>query len=200
MVDLEAYRNIIEKVWLVQLGGVKIPLLMVLVVVCFCLVIRYLIGSKLGQQFKAVGADIDKADMLGINVNKVRIQAIIISTVIACLGQIIYIQNIGMLNVYTGHLNSDIFASAALLAGGATIRHARVRHALLGIILFHSLFIVSPQAGQNIFGNAAWGEYFRSFVAYGTIAIALVLNMKIANYTSNTKERVSKEVSTTLSP
>lgn len=182
MVDLVAYRNIIEKIWLLQIGSIKIPLLMVLIILCFCLLIRYLMGSKLGQQFKAVGQDIENAEMLGINVNKVRIQAIIISTVIACLGQIIYIQNIGMLNVYTGHLNSDIFACAALLAGGATIRQARVRHVLLGIFLFHSLFIVSPQAGQNIFGNAALGEYFRSFVAYGTIAIALVLNIKNENY------------------
>ena len=50
--------------------------------------------------------------------------------------------------------------------------------ALIGVLLFHSLFIVSPQAGQNVFGNPALGEYFRSFIAYGTIAFALVMNMR----------------------
>jgi len=38
----------------------------------------------------------------------------------------------------------------------------------------------SPQAGQNIFADVALGEYFRSFVAYGTIAFALVLNIREA--------------------
>jgi simple sugar transport system permease protein len=89
-----------------------------------------------------------------------------------------------MLNVYTAHLNSDIFSCAALLAGGATITHVKIRHALLGIIFFHALFIVSPQAGQNVFHNAALGEYFRSFVAYGTIAFALIMNMRRHNDSS----------------
>jgi len=40
------------------------------------------------------------------------------------------------------------------------------------------LFIVSPQAGQNIFRNPAFGEYFRSFAAYGTIAFALIYSTK----------------------
>jgi simple sugar transport system permease protein len=85
-----------------------------------------------------------------------------------------------MLNVYTAHMNTGVFASAALLAGGATIEQARVRHVFLGVVLFHALFIVSPQAGQNIFSNAALGEYFRSFVAYGTIAFALMMNIRQA--------------------
>jgi simple sugar transport system permease protein len=40
------------------------------------------------------------------------------------------------------------------------------------------LFILPPQAGQNLFSNAALGEYFRSFVAYGTISFALIMNIK----------------------
>lgn len=178
LVDLVYYRNIMEKIWLVEVGGIKLPLFMILLVGFFCLMISYFVNTKLGQQLKVVGEDREKAEMLGIDVNMVRIKAMVISTVVACLGQIIFLQNIGMLNVYTGHLNSDIFSSAALLAGGATIKKAQVKHVILGIFLFHSLFIVSPQAGQNVFGNAALGEYFRSFVAYGTIAFALVLNMK----------------------
>ncbi|WP_320040835.1 hypothetical protein [uncultured Desulfobacter sp.] len=74
----------------------------------------------------------------------IRIKALVLSTLIACLGHRFYILNIGMLNVYTAHMNTDIFSCAALFAGGATLTRARVRHAMLGIVLFHSLFIVSP--------------------------------------------------------
>ncbi len=178
MVDLAAYRNMMDQIWLVQLGSIEIPLFMILLVLGFCLLMAYLMNTRLGQQFKVVGKDMDKAETLGINVDKIRIQAMIISTVIACLGQLIFLQNMGMLNVYTAHLNLDIFSAAALLAGGATIKQARVRNVIFGIFLFHSLFIVSPQAGQNLFGNAALGEYFRSFVAYGTIALALIFNLR----------------------
>ncbi|MEJ2039229.1 MAG: hypothetical protein P8X55_09875, partial [Desulfosarcinaceae bacterium] len=128
--------------------------------------------------FRAVAESGERAELAGIDVEKVRIKAMMLSTVLACLGQVIYTQNIGMLNVYTAHLNSDIFSCAALLAGGATIYKARVRHAQAGIILFHTLFIVSPQAGQNLFTNAALGEYFRTFIAYGTIAFALMMNIR----------------------
>ncbi|KUG05112.1 abc transporter integral membrane protein [hydrocarbon metagenome] len=178
MVDLAAYRNILDNIWVIHLGGISIPLFMIMVVLSFCLVVTYIINTRMGQKFKAVGEDMDKSAAIGIDVDRTRIQAMIISTIIACIGQLIYLQNIGMLNVYTAHLNSDIFSAAALLAGGASVKSARVRHAILGVFLFHSLFIVSPQAGQNLFGNAALGEYFRSFIAYGTIAIALIFNVR----------------------
>ena len=103
---------------------------------------------------------------------------IAIATVLAALGQLVFLQNIGMFDVYTAHMNADVISCAALLAGGASIKSAKIRHALIGVFLFHTLFIVSPQAGQNLFHNAALGEYFRSFVAYGTIAFALIVNIK----------------------
>ena len=46
----------------------------------------------------------------------------------------------------------------------------------LGIVLFHTLFIVSPLAGKELFGDAVIGEYFRVFVSYGVIAMALAMH------------------------
>lgn len=177
MIDLDQFRNIIDTMWVFHMGSVDIPVFMILVVLAFALATQYVLHTRLGQLFRAVGQSATKSALLGIDVDRVRIKAIVLSTIFACIGQIIYSQNIGMLNVYTAHLNSDIFSCAALLAGGATIYRATVPHALIGLLLFHTLFIVSPQAGQNALGNAALGEYLRSFVAYGTIAFALVANI-----------------------
>ena len=176
MIDLQGFRNILDNLWLVHLGEIEIPLFMILAVLLFAGIVHYIMHTRLGRQLTAVGLDDRKAEMVGIDTGRIRIKAIILSTLIACCGHIIYIENIGMLNVYTAHLNSDIFSCAAILAGGATIFRARVTNALIGVLLFHSLFIVSPQAGQNVFGNPALGEYFRSFVAYGTIAFALMMH------------------------
>lgn len=180
-VDLSMYRNTIEKSWLFEIGGIQIPLFMILVVMLFAGVIYYILHTRFGRQVQAVGSAAETSALLGIDTDKVRIKAMILSTVLAALGQLIYLQNIGMFDVYTAHLNTGVISCAALLAGGASIRSAKVRHALLGIFLFHTLFIVSPQAGQNLFSNAALGEYFRSFVAYGTIAFALIINVRIEN-------------------
>lgn len=176
MIDLQGFRNILDNLWLVRLGEIEIPLFMIMLVLFFAGGVHYITLTRLGRQFIAVGLAGNKAEMVGIDTEKVRIKAIVLSTVVACCGHIIYIENIGMLNVYTAHLNSDIFSCAAILAGGATIFRAGIANALIGVLLFHTLFIVSPQAGQNVFGNPALGEYFRSFVAYGTIAFALMMH------------------------
>ena len=43
-------------------------------------------------------------------------------------------------------------------------------------LLFHLLFIVVSGAGRTVFGDAAIGEYFRVFISYGVIAVALVMH------------------------
>ena len=48
----------------------------------------------------------------------------------------------------------------------------------MGVILFHALFITTPLAGQNMFNNPSVGEYFRSFLAYGIIVIAIIINLR----------------------
>ena len=70
-----------------------------------------------------------------------------------------------------------------ILVGGATVKQAKIRNCFIGVILFHALFITSPLAGQNMFNNPSVGEYFRSFLAYGIIVIAIIINLK------NEKER-----------
>ena len=42
--------------------------------------------------------------------------------------------------------------------------------------MFHTMFIISPLAGKNLFDNAQLGEYFRVFVCYAVIAVALALH------------------------
>ena len=132
--------------------------------------------TKMGHDFRAVGQDKHIAHVSGINVEKRRILSIMISTILAAWGQIIFLQNLGTLNTYGSHVQISTFAIAALLIGGASVSKATVGQALLGVILFHTLFIVSPMAGKNLFGNAQVGEYFRTFIAYGVIGLSLGLH------------------------
>lgn len=64
---------------------------MLLVVCGFALSVKYLLHTRIGLHFSAVGYRGDRVDMLGLDNNIIRIKAIILSTVIACLGHIIFI-------------------------------------------------------------------------------------------------------------
>ncbi|MTI69043.1 MAG: ABC transporter permease [Firmicutes bacterium] len=134
-----------------------------------------IVKTKLGQKFRTVGQDKHIASVSGINVNKIRVIAITISTVLAGWGQIIFLQNMGIMNTYGSHVQIALFSIAAILIGGASVTKATVGQAILGVILFHTLFIVSPRAAQNIFGDAQIGEFFRNFISYGVIGVALGL-------------------------
>ncbi len=100
----------------------------------------------------------------------------ILSTVLASWGQLISLQNLGTFSTYGAHTQTGQFAIAALLVGGASVQKATNKQAIMGVILFHTLFIISPQAGQALFSSAQIGEYFRVFVAYGVIAVSLAMH------------------------
>jgi len=142
---------------------VKVPMITFLAVALLCLFNNALMKTRLGQQFRAVGQNRTVANVSGINVDKVRVTAIVISTVLAGWGQLIFVQNMGSFQTYGAHEQVGLYAGAAILVGGASIRKATNGQALLGCILFHLLFIVAPSAGKNLFGDAAIGEYFRVF-------------------------------------
>ena len=58
---------------------------------------------------------------------------------------------------------------------GASVDKASIGNVFLGVILFHLMFIVAPKAGAAITGDSMIGEYFRVFVSYAVITVALVM-------------------------
>lgn len=154
---------------------VSVPMVTFLIVALLCVFNNAIMKTRIGQQFRAVGQNRTVANVAGINVDRVRVIAIIISTVLAGWGQLIFVQNMGSFQTYGAHEQVGLYAGAAILVGGASIKKATNGQALLGCILFHLLFIVAPSAGKNLFGDAAIGEYFRVFISYGVIALALVM-------------------------
>ncbi len=155
---------------------VQVPMATFGIVAVLCLFNVLLMRTRLGQQFRAVGQNRTVANASGINVDRVRLIAIMISTVLAGWGQLMFVQNMGSFQTYGAHEQVGLYAGAAILVGGASIRKATNGQAILGCILFHLLFIVAPPAAKNLFGDAAIGEYFRVFISYGVIALALVMH------------------------
>ncbi len=175
-INLAGMRHGLDYLVPLKIGTLNVPVGTYLMIGLFCLFILWFRKTKLGQDMRALGQDMGVAEAAGIPVEKTRIIAIIISTVLACYGQIIFLQNIGTMNTYNSHDQAGMFAIAALLIGGATVSKATIPNVFVGVVLFHLMFVVSPMAGKQLMGQAQIGEYFRVFISYGIIAISLALH------------------------
>ncbi len=173
--NLEGVRQSLDNLLMLRLGGYALPLATFIVIAVLCAFVIWFKKTKLGQDMRAVGHDMTVAESAGVPVDRTRIIAIIISTVLACYGQIIFLQNMGNMATYNAHDQTSFFAVAAILVGGASVKKASIPNVFIGVILLHVLFVVTPRAGQNLFGSAMIGEYFRQFIGYGVIALSLVL-------------------------
>ncbi|TYP58486.1 ABC transporter permease subunit [Thermosediminibacter litoriperuensis] len=184
-IDLTIIQYALDDLLSINVMGIKIPIFSLFIIGLLCLFTKFILKTKIGQDFRALGQDMHVAEVAGIDVDRTRLMAITISTLLAAWGQIIFLQNIGTLQTYSSHEQVGMFAVAAILVGGATVTRATIGNAILGTILFHTLFIVSPNAGKNLFGDPQIGEFFRSFVAYGVIALSLVLHAMQKNFDAN---------------
>ncbi len=174
-VSLLSMRQKLDNLIPLNIAGVKIPVATFIVIIILCLVIVWFRKTKLGQDMRAVGQDMEVAKDAGIDVERTRIISMILSTVFAGIGMIIYLQNMGNIATYSSHSQIGMFCIAALLVGGASVDKASIGNVFLGIILFHTMFIVAPKAGTVITGDSMIGEYFRVFVSYAVITVALIM-------------------------
>ena len=174
-VDLINMRQCLDNLLAVRIGGVKIPVLTFILIGLLCLFIIWFRKTKLGQDMRAVGQDMEVARDAGINVERTRIISIVMSTALAGFGMVIYLQNMGNIATYSSHSQIGMFCIAALLVGGASVDKASIGNVFLGVVLFHTMFIVAPKAGATITGDSMIGEYFRVFVSYAVITVALIM-------------------------
>ena len=186
-VSLLTMRQKLDNLVALRIAGVKIPVMTFVVIAILCLFIVWFRRTKLGQDMRAVGQDMEVARDAGINVEKTRVISIIISTVLADIGMVIYLQNIGNIATYSAHSQIGMFCIAALLVGGASVEKASIGNAFLGVILFHTMFIVAPKAGAAITGDSMIGEYFRVFASYAVVTVALIM------YETNKRKKKSSE-------
>ena len=156
--------------------SIQIPSCTYVVIYLFCFLNTWLLNTRLGQNMRTVGQNRSVATAAGIDVDKTRIIATCISTVLAAWGQLIFLQNLGTFNTVQQQTNVGLYSIAAILVGGATVQKANNKQAVIGVILFHTLFVVAPLAATKIVGDSAVSEYIRMFISYGVIAVSLAMH------------------------
>ena len=163
------------------------------IIVLFCFFNNWIMETRLGQNMRTVGQNRGVATSAGIDVDKTRIIATCISTVLAAWGQLIFLQNLGTFNTVQQQDNVGLYSVAAILVGGATVQKANNRHATVGVVLFHTLFVVAPLAATKLVGDSAISEYIRMFISYGVIAVSLALHAWKTTGAKKDKEKEAAE-------
>lgn len=155
-----------------SIGGIEIPTGLLLFFALLCILVWLFGKTRTGNAMHVAGSNTRFAKSCGINVDKMRILGTVISTVLACVGILVYSQSYGFLQLYQGPLMMAFPAAAAILIGGASPRHATISNVIVGTILFQSLLVVAPPV-INVIVEGSFSEIFRGIVSNGVILYAL---------------------------
>src|SRR5262249_41924926 len=81
-------------------SAVRVPIATLAVIGLFGLFNLWFLRTKLGQELRAMGQDPHVAAIAGIDVERNRLIATVLSTVLAAWGQLLFLQNLGTMNTY----------------------------------------------------------------------------------------------------
>ena len=156
-----------------NLGPVYIPTGIILAVLLVCLFIYLYFRSKTGIAITAAGANPTFARASGIDVDKMRVKGIALSTVLGAIGIIIYNQGFGYLQAYTAPLAMGFICVASILIGGATTTKATIMNVLIGTFLYQGLIIFTPPVSNHLLAGTDISDTMRQIIQNGVILYAL---------------------------
>lgn len=167
------YDRSLNRLFAFKIAGVDIPVGLVLAVTVFCFLMWLFMRSKTGMMMKAAGANPSFAKANGIQVDRMRTLATIISTVLGGIGIIIYAQGFGFYQLYNAPLMMAFPAIAACLIGGATPSRISVFNVVIGTVMFQSLLAIATPVANGLIPEGNLSEVVRTIVSNGIILYAL---------------------------
>lgn len=128
--------------------------------------------TRSGLAMNAVGKNEKFANATGINIDKIRIESVIMSTVLAAVGIIIYEQSFGFVQLYLAPFYMAFPAIAAILIGGGSVNRANITNVIIGTFLFQGILTMTPSVVNGII-KTDMSETIRIIVSNGMILYAL---------------------------
>jgi simple sugar transport system permease protein len=164
--------KLLDKLGAFTLAGMRIPTGTLLVFALACVLVSLFFRTRMGITISAARSNPRFALACGISDQKTRVQATLISTVIAAIGIVVFCQSYGFVQLYTAPLLMAFPAVACLLIGGAAVNRATLMHVVIGTVLFQSILTVAlPVTSQVVQGD--FSETARLIIQNGMILYAL---------------------------
>ncbi len=137
-----------------------------------CFLVWVFFRTKIGSAMIAVGSNPEFARSCGVNVNRMRLVSVILSTIIAAIGIIMYQQSFGFIQLYMAPLYMAFPAVAALLLGGASVNKVSLKNVIIGVFLFQGILTMTPSIINNLI-KSDMSEAIRIIISNGLIVYAL---------------------------
>ncbi|MGL4911854.1 MAG: ABC transporter permease subunit, partial [Romboutsia sp.] len=170
---IDNFEKILDNLWVINIGKVQIPLGLLLFVGLICLLINTYFKTKSGFTMKTIAENEKFAYLSGVNINKYRTIAIILSTIIAAIGMCVYTQSYGFVQLYDAPLGFSFPAISAILIGGASRKNTSILNAIIGTYLFQTTYLLSvPVANALLLPELA--ETLRMIITNSIILYAFV--------------------------
>jgi len=147
-----------------------------IIVVIACVLMWLFFRTKTGVAISSVGRNPMFAKAAGINIDRSRVIANMMSTAIAAFGVIIYAQGFGFVQLYDFPFFMAFPAVASIMVGGASGQRAKVANVVVGTFLFQGLIAISlPVFTRALEGAGAVDvvNYIRMVIQNGVILYAL---------------------------
>ncbi len=154
------------------LGNFNVPVGEIIFFVIIAVIVWIYFKTKTGTAINAVGRNGRFAEATGINIDKMRIKSIIMSTLIAGVGIIVYQQSFGFIQLYLAPFYMAFPAIAAILIGGASAKKATISNVIIGTFLFQGILTMTPTVINGLI-KTDMSETLRIIVSNGMILYAL---------------------------
>ena len=149
-----------------------IPTGMILFFAIMSLIVWGFFRTKIGTAITAVGSNPEFARASGINVNNMRTVSVVLSTILAAIGIIVYHQSFGFVQMYNAPMAFVFPSVAAILLGGASVNKASIANVVIGTILFQGILTMTPSVINSAISIDV-SEIIRIIVSNGMIVYAL---------------------------
>jgi len=156
-----------------SIGSVEIPVGLIVFFFLICFIVHLYFRSKTGLAITAAGSNPTFARANGIDVDKMRVKGVVMSTVLGAIGIVVYTQGFGYLQAYTAPLAMNFLCVAAVLIGGATMRKATIMNVIIGTFLYQGLIIFTPPVSNQLLAGTDISDTMRQIIQNGVILYAL---------------------------
>lgn len=143
-----------------------------------CFFMWIFMRTKTGTAMTTVGSNPEYARSAGVNVDRMRIISVILSTVLGAIGIIMYEQSFGFIQLYMGPFYMAFPAVAAILIGGASVHKASIVNVVIGTFLFQGILTMTPSVINSLI-ETDMSEVIRIIVSNGMILYALTRVVKV---------------------
>ncbi len=172
-ISLEGYYNRVLASFLeIRIGNLVIPTGTLLFFALLAFAIWAFLHTKTGTAMTAVGSNATFARAAGINVDKIRLLSVVMSTWLAAVGILVYEQGFGFIQLYMAPFYMALPAVSAILIGGASVNKASIMNVIIGTILFQGIVTMTPTVMNNMI-HMDMSEIIRVIASNGMILYAL---------------------------